>query len=131
MSLQEIVTLFIAVKSFGKIQQLSCLAAPITLATSLKRDVIARLQIVLAFSFMKSRRPLDVCVRSRKELNGTSGRILIRISGGSEVRCLRSGLDFVDKDGVDMACVLLVLRSRSVKGCRICRGAKSGKLEGR
>lgn len=47
---------------------------------------MARLQILAAFSLMKPRRLLDVCVRLRNDDNGTSARILVRILGGRPVR---------------------------------------------
>jgi hypothetical protein len=46
----------------------------------------SKVQILAAFLLMNWRRPLEVCVRSRNDDNGTSDKILMRISGGTPVR---------------------------------------------
>lgn len=50
------------------------------------RDSTAWLQICLEFAFMMSRRPVDICVRLRKDNRGTSEMILRRSSVGSAVK---------------------------------------------
>lgn len=72
-----------------------------------------------------------MCVRSRKELSGTSERTLTRISGGSEVRVLRSGLDVLDGEGIDIACLLCLMRDGRVNELRIFPEVEGSKLDER
>lgn len=76
---------------------------------------MARLQITAAFSLMRVRRPLDVCVRSSKEDRGTSERTLMRFWNWSVVRVLRSGEVSEEEDVVAMTLLMLVLWRRRLK----------------